>query len=253
MENLSSSSAGSGIGSRTGAALDRMTASWLSMLSALPITCAVNTHRAGTREHTHPQQHTHSAHTQEHVVDHHYECSGRAAEGLSLSLSPVWLLRRWRASASSSSLPVSLSLSVCLFVSLPHRRHCWCFCCFCCWSRWSLLGCCVIVFVWNVCVCERAWQISRLILPLSSPTRRKKERVGLPPLCLSLSQLQSLCSLLHPPSTLSLPPQTMNLLLPQAPPTNTHTHTCSAVSNLTLDQLCVFSLVYNKQDLLLNM
>lgn len=90
MENLSSSSAGSGIGSRTGAALDRMTASWLSMLSALPITCAVNTHRAGTREHTHPQQHTHSAHTQEHVVGHH--CERRQAVELlkaCLSLSPV--------------------------------------------------------------------------------------------------------------------------------------------------------------------
>lgn len=239
MENLSSSSAGSGIGSRTGAALDRMTASWLSMLSALPITCAVNTNRAGTREHTHPQQHTHSAHTQEHVVDHHYERRW-VVELLKacLSLSPVWLLRRWRASASSSSLPVSLSL--CLFVSLPHRCHCRCWC-FCCWSRWSLLGCCVIVclFVWNVCVCERAWQISRLILPLSSPTRRKKERVGLPPLCLSLSQLQSLCSLLHPPSTLSLPPQTMNLLLPQAPPTNTHTHTHAALWVIWLWISCV--------------
>lgn len=251
MENLSSSSAGSGIGSRTGAALDRMTASWLSMLSALPITCAVNTHRAGTREHTHPQQHTHSAHTQEHVVDHHYERRW-VVELLKACLSLSCLTPQTMKSVCLLLLFACLSLSLCLFVSLPHRCHCRCFCC---WSRWSLLGCCVIVclFVWNVCVCERAWQISRLILPLSSPTRRKKERVGLPPLCLSLSQLQSLCSLLHPPSTLSLPPQTMNLLLPQAPPTNTHTHTCSAVSNLTLDQLCVFSLVYNKQDLLLNM
>lgn len=210
-------------------------------------------------EQEHGNTPTHSSTHTQHTHRNMWSTITMNVDGWSSCWRPVSLSLLSDSSDDEERLPppplcLSLSLSLCLFVSLPHRCHCRCWC-FCCWSRWSLLGCCVIVclFVWNVCVCERAWQISRLILPLSSPTRRKKERVGLPPLCLSLSQLQSLCSLLHPPSTLSLPPQTMNLLLPQAPPTNTHTHTCSAVSNLTLDQLCVFSLVYNKQDLLLNM
>lgn len=153
---------------------------------------------------------------------------GRAAEGLSLSLScltpqtmkSVCLLLLFACLSLSLSVSLSLSLTAATAAADASAADP---------DEACLAAVLLCVCLSEMCVCERAWQISRLILPLSSPTRRKKERVGLPPLCLSLSQLQSLCSLLHPPSTLSLPPQTMNLLLPQAPPTNTHTHTHAAL------------------------
>lgn len=83
----------------------------------------------------------------------------------------------------------------------------------------------------------------------------KKERESRPPPSLSLSLPAAVSVQLAPPSLHPLSASSDNEPSAATGPAHqhTHTHTCSAVSNLTLDQLCVFSLVYNKQDLLLNM
>ncbi len=257
IENLSSSSAGSGIGSRTGAALDRITASWLSMLSVFPIThrnlppphTHTHTHwtHPPTTAHTHTHTHTLSRHTAAGTCGRPSHCDHRQALEMMkacLSLSSCLPLSLLSFSCQTVKIVsftsrLSVSLSLCVSVSLclnslpplppppplllPLLQGIQ-------MKRWCCVVVCLCLYEVCVCVvCERVSQISRLILPLSSPTWRKKERVGLPPLCLSLSislaQLQSLSSSLYPPSFLSLFASSDNEPSAATGSAHQHTHT----------------------------
>lgn len=114
---------------------------------------------------------------------------------------------------------------------------------------------CVCLSEMCVCVCERVWArvADQSVNPPPLLPHTKKERESRPPPSLSLSLPAAVSVQLAPPSLHPLSASSDNEPSAATGPAHQHTHTCSAVSNLTLDQLCVFSLVYNKQDLLLNM
>lgn len=114
---------------------------------------------------------------------------------------------------------------------------------------------CYCVFVCLKCVCVWARVADQSVNPPPLLPHTKKERESRPPPSLSLSLPAAVSVQLAPPSLHPLSASSDNEPSAATGPAHqhTHTHTCSAVSNLTLDQLCVFSLVYNKQDLLLNM
>lgn len=133
MENLSSSSAGSGIGSRTGTALDRITASWLSILSVFPITLA----------------HIHTVNTPTYNTDIQQSLSSRNMWSAITQSIDRWVIC-WR----SLSLPLSVSSCLCLSslsLLIEMKLHCF-----------------VGVCTWNVCVADEP-----VNPPISSPTRRE--------------------------------------------------------------------------------
>lgn len=167
MENLSSSSAGSGIGSRTGAALDRITASWLSILSAFPIMHLKRTLQTHSEQRTHPPSAHLEPQQQKHVVGHHWGqqraaggwftsvCQSDPAGGQSLTVDRSGA-PEGQSPSSDDEGPLLLPVSVCLFVSFPHRCRRWC------WSRWNLaLQPCCCVCAHKKCVCLMCVSVCR--------------------------------------------------------------------------------------------
>lgn len=150
-------------------------------------------HTPNTRsQRTHPPTttHTHSADPQqhEHVVGHHTLKTGRRQNcwrpvcpssclSLCLSVSPPGCLLSERLCSPPTSLCLPLCLSslllLLLLLLLLPRRYCRCCCWWWWWWHWSrwrsdavLLCVCMCMCLYEMCVL----QMSRFILPLSSPT-----------------------------------------------------------------------------------